>query len=143
MAFTSDLSGAGSDSQFSVRIQLNEDVQTVFLYDRPGVDYRANEGDLWYFLFSNLGFSERCISILDIERVSIIWSGHDDDADWNIETIVTLVGDLSNNYQLLTHDFDVNRWIIGDSANGHFVLNFTGNNKLISNACINKYSYTH
>ena len=128
MAFTSDLSGAGSDSEFSVRIQLNEDVQTVVLYNRPGDDHEANEGDLWYFLFSKLDFSEMCISLSDIERVSIVWStGHE---DWNIETIVTLVGDFSNNYQLLTHDFDVNRWIIGDSANGRFVLNFAGNNKI-------------
>ena len=127
MAFTSGLSGAESDSDFSVRIQLNEDVQTVLLYNRPGDDYEANKGDLWDFFLSNFSFSESCISLSDIQRVSIFLSGYDD--DWNVETIVTIVGDSSNNnYQLLTHDFDVNCWIIDDSANGHFVLNFPGNN---------------
>ena len=130
IAFTSGLSGAGSQSDFSVRIQLNKDVQTVLLYNRPGDDYRENKGDLWDIPFSSFGFSERCISISDIERMSIVGNEHDD--DWSIETIVTLVGDSLDNYQLLTHDFDVNRWLIGDS-NGHFVLNFHGK---LSNACI-------
>ena len=128
MAFTSGLSGAGSQSDFSVRIQLNGDVRTVLLYNRPGDDYRANKGDLWDLFFSSFGFSERCISTSDIERVSIVGNEHDD--DWSIETIVTLVGDSSDNYQLLTHDFDVNRWLIDDS-NGYFVLNFHGNISII------------
>jgi hypothetical protein len=57
--------------------------------------------------------------------VSIIGSGVD---DWNIKSIVTLVRDFVNSFQVLTFDFDVNHWIRGDGADGRFDidLNFTG-----------------
>jgi hypothetical protein len=94
------------------------------LFPRPDSGYLANKGDLWYFLFSSFGFSESCIyNVSEIERVSIVGNGFD---DWNIKTIVTLVRDLANNSQLLTHDFDVNHWISGDGADGRFDLNFAG-----------------
>ena len=121
-------SNAGSDSDFSVQIQLNGEVRTSLLYDRLGNDFQFNKGDLWELLFSSFGFSENCIKISEIERISIVDSGIESD-DWNIETIVTLVDDSSNNYQVLTHDFDVNRWINGhntDSEHRRFDLNFAG-----------------
>ena len=130
MAFTSGLSGAGSDSDFSVEIQLNGEVRTSRLYNRPGNDFDYNKGDLWDWLFSSFGFSENCIKISEIERISIVDSGIESD-DWNIETIVTLVDDSSNNYQILTHDVDVYHWINGrntDSEHRHFDLNFAGKN---------------
>ena len=125
MAFTSGLSDAGSDSNFSVQIQLNGEVRASLLYDRLGNDFYSKKGDLWDFLFSSFGFSESCIKISEIERMSIVDSGIESD-DWNVETIVTLVGDLSNNYQVLTHDFDVNRWISGHNTDRRFDLNFAG-----------------
>ncbi len=60
--------------------------------------------------------------------MSIVGNGFD---DWNIKAIVTLVRDLANNSQLLTHDFDVNHWISGDSADGRFDLNFAGKNLIM------------
>jgi hypothetical protein len=140
MAFTSGLSDAESDSDFSVQIQLNGDVRDLLLYNRQGNDFLANKGDLWDFLFSSFGFSESCIKISEIERVSIVQSGTESD-NWNIETIVTLVGDLSNNYQVLTHDFVVNRWIDGNSTHGHFDLYFAGKNYISSNA--DRYTCMH
>ena len=128
MAFTSGLSDAGSDTDFSVQIQLNGQVRTSLLYDRLGNDFQYNKGDLWELLFSGFGFSENCIKISEIERISIVDSGIESD-DWNIETIVTLVDDSSNNYQVLTHDFDVNHWINGhstDSEHRRFDLNLAG-----------------
>ena len=95
MAFTSGLSGAGSDSAFSVEIQLNGEVRTSQLYNRPGNDFDDNKGDLWDLLFSSFSFSESCIKISEIERIAIVDSGIESD-DWNIETIVTLVDDSSN-----------------------------------------------
>jgi hypothetical protein len=123
MAFTSGVSGASSQIVHGIQIQLNGDVQEVIFHDRPGVDYQANKGDDWRLFFSSFGFSESCISISEIERVSVIGNGFD---DWNIKTIVTLVRDFEYNYQLLTHDFDVNHWISGDGADGRFDLNFVG-----------------
>ncbi len=126
MAFTSGLSGAESQLAHGIQIQLNGDVQEVIFYN-SGVDYQSNKGDIWRFFISAFGFSESCIYISGTERVSIIGSGLD---DWNIKTIVTLVRDFANNYQLLTHDFDVNHWISGDGADGRFDLNFAGKCKI-------------
>jgi hypothetical protein len=116
LAFTSGLSDAGSDSEFGIQIQLNGDVRALTFLDRPGNDFQSNKGDMWDFVFSSFGFHESCMKILEIERVSIFQSG-------------TLVGDLSNNYQVLTHDFNVNHWIDGNSADSEhrrFDLNFAG-----------------
>ena len=124
MAFTSGLSHAGSDTGHRIQIQLNRIVRTLQLSDRPGDDYAANKGDLWDIDLSSFGFSDDCIKIPEIQRVSIIASGND---GWNIATIVTLVSD-SSNYQVLTEDFGVNHWIDGDGqASRHFDLSFAGN----------------
>ena len=48
---------------------------------------------------------ESCIKISEIERMSIV-DGCIEVDDWNVETTITLVGDLSNNYQVLSDDFD-------------------------------------
>ena len=104
MAFTSDLSGASSDTSHSIKLHYNGREKTMALYDRPGDDYMSNKGDLWELTLSG------CIKIRDIQRVSIVANGND---GWNIESIVTLVSD-SSNIQVLTDNFDVNRWIDGD-----------------------------
>ena len=79
------------------------------LYNRPGDDYMSNKGDLWELSLSG------CIKIPEIQRVSIVANGND---GWNIESIVTLVSD-SSNIQVLTQNFDVNRWIDGDGDSSH------------------------
>ena len=124
MAFTSGLGGAESDTSHSIQIQLNGIVRTVTLYDSPGDDFVANKGDIWTIGLSSFGFSDSCIRIPEIQRVSIIASGND---GWNIATIVTLVSD-SSYYQVLTEDFGVNHWIDGDSYSSQrrFDLNFAG-----------------
>ena len=86
------------------------------LYDRPGDDYMSNKGDLWELSLPTSG----CIRLPDVQKVSIVENGND---GWNIGSIVTLVSD-SRNIQMLTRDFDVNRWIDGDGDASHrrFVL---------------------
>ena len=63
MAFTSDLSGASSDSSHSIQLQYNGAVKTMDLYDRPGNDYTLNKGDLW-----ELSLSSGCIKFSEIQR---------------------------------------------------------------------------
>ena len=55
-----------------------------------------------------------------VQRVSIVANATD---GWNIGSVVTLVSD-SRNTQMLTKDFDVNRWIDGggDTPHKRFVL---------------------
>ena len=116
MAFTSDLKWASSQSSHRIEIQYNGGVKTMDLYDRPGDDYMSNKGDLWELSLPTSG----CIRLSDVQKVSIVENGND---GWNIGSIVTLVSD-SRNIQMLTRDFDVNRWIDGDGDASHrrFVL---------------------
>ena len=108
MAFTSNLKWADSDSSHKIEIQHNGYV-SFKLYNRPGDDYLRNKGDLWELSLSG------CIKLPEIRRVSIVEDGND---GWNIGSIVTLVSD-SSNVQLLTRDFNVNRWIDGDGSSSH------------------------
>lgn len=62
MAFTSDLSGASSDSSHSIQLQYNGAVKTMDLYDRPGNDYTLNKGNLW-----ELSLSSGCIKFSEIQ----------------------------------------------------------------------------
>ena len=80
------------------------------LYDRPGDDYLRNKGDLWELSLSG------CVRLSEIHSVSIVEDGND---GWNIESIVTLVGDPTNKVQVLTQNFHVNRWIDGDGPSSH------------------------
>ena len=124
IAFTSGITNGQSDTSHSIQLESNGVVQTVSLYDRPGDDYQSHKGDLWSMRFSSFHFSDSCIRIPEIQRVSLVESGND---GWNIQTIVTLVSG-SNRLQVLTQDFIVNRWIDGDGAASyrHFDLSFAG-----------------
>ena len=87
----------------------------LFTYWGCGHVFMSNKGDLWELSLSG------CITIRDLQRVSIIENGND---GWNIESIVTLVSD-SSNIQLLTQDFDINCWIDGNGPTSHKQLDLT------------------
>ena len=124
IAFTSGITNGHSDTSHSIQLESNGVVQTISLYDRPGDDSQSHKGDLWSMQFSSFHFSDNCIRIPEIQRVSLVESGND---GWNIQTIVTLVSG-SNRLQILTQDFSVNRWIDGDrgASYRHFDLSFAG-----------------
>ena len=54
--------------------------------------------------------------------VSVIENGND---GWNIECIVALLSNSTNNIQVLTQNFDVNRWIDGDGDASHRQFDLT------------------
>ena len=110
MAFTSGIPDAGSDSAHAVEISVAGDVRSLQLYDLPEDDYSKNKGDLWKYNIARFNFPSSCITISNIQKVSIIESSTD---AWNIASIVTLVG-ADGSFQVLTKDLDVNRWIDGN-----------------------------
>ena len=122
MAFTSGLENAESDTRHTVEIQASGEVQQQQLHDRPGDDYTSNKGDLWKMNISTFGFRDVCITLSEIQRVSIVASGND---GWNIDSIVTLIKDSAGGIQILSQDLDVNRWIDGDSVDSHKRFNLT------------------
>ena len=123
MAFTSNEPDAGADSPHSVEVVINGEVQNMRLYDLPGDDFLQNKGDLWKINFSNFGFSDTCITIEEIDRVSIVGLSGD---DWIIDSIATFVIYSNGHSRVLTQDFNVRRRIDGDStvANRRFDLSF-------------------
>ena len=112
MAFTSGVSGGGSDAGHSVELHTCDQTRNLQLPNLPGDDYLSNKGDLWKLNISDFLFTGSCITLSDIKRVSIIERSND---GWHIESIATFVLDTKTNTQILTQDLDVNKWIDGDS----------------------------
>ena len=117
MAFTSGMTNAhvDDDDGHAVEIMAAGDVRSLQLYNRIGDDYSRNKGDLWKYDIASFNFPSSCVTISDIERVSIIESSND---AWNIASIVTLVG-ADGSFKVLTKDLNVNRWIDGNSEDAY------------------------
>lgn len=117
MAFTSGLPYSESNGPgHTVEVQASGEVRNLRLYDRPGDDMLPHKGDLWKMNVSDFHFTDQCITLGEIHKVSIIESSFD---GWNIDSIVTLVKDSSSGIQVLTQDLDVNRWIDGNGHHSH------------------------
>ena len=113
MAYTSDLQYAESDESHRISVRVEGSTSTQSLPDLPGDDYSPNKGDLWKLnLETFFGFTG-CITINDINHISILEGNND---GWNIDSIVTFVVDDQNNYELISADFDIFQWIDGDST---------------------------
>ena len=117
MAFTSGLSNAESDDSPSISIHLKRGQDKEWrLPNLPGDDMATNKGDLWSLSFSN-SYLRRCITKSDISSVIIRAEGND---GWNIRSIVTVLQyDGYNNYDILSVNFNVNRWIDRDSGDSN------------------------
>ena len=76
----------------------------------PGDDYAADKGDLWKLSFKDdLGFMD-CVTLGDLDAITIV---ADDTDGWNIDSIASYVC-AAGNCQEATHDFDVFQWIDTD-----------------------------
>lgn len=129
IAFTSNEMYAGSDGVQTIQLQYNgSSMQNLTLHDRAGDDFLPNKGDVWESDLSHFG----CITLSGIKRVSVVASSND---GWNIESIVTLVSESTskfNQIQVLTRDFDIFRWVDGDSMESyrHFDLTLSTTNDI-------------
>ncbi len=128
MAFTSNEAYATTEySSHIVTVRVKSATKSKLLDPNLANRYKAyyrtrafrhkNKGDIWQYKFSDFGF-HGCIKMWDIKSIAI--DGHSSD-NWNIGSIVTLVGDTEGGYALLTSDLGVNRWV--DTGNHkHFEL---------------------
>ena len=121
MAFTSGVPNANSDTRHMVEITVAGVSSVILLPNLPGNDYQSLKGDLWKISFADDFSFDYCVRKNDIELIAIAESGND---GWNIETIVTFI-ESDNNFELATEDFNVFRWIDGDSESSrrYFELN--------------------
>ena len=107
MAFTSGRSGAGSDTNHHVRLNVNGRVYGRNLDDLPGDDYQKNRGDLWKMHINRFvpPFILKCVKPEQIRGVSLA-VGSDD--SWGISDVATFVSFDNNgkNAQLLSVNFN-------------------------------------
>ena len=138
MAYTSDVPEAGSNFFHRIRLQVNGSTSTRFLPELPGDDFSPKRGDIWKLSLTDFFEFTGCITINDIDHISVLQGSFD---GWNIESIVTFAV-VSEYWELTSADFNVFQWIDGDSEEEHreFVLSLvTSTGKCI---CF-LYSYVH
>ena len=129
------MKNAGSDNSAYIEVELqNSWKRTVKLYDRVGNDYYPNKGDLWKIqasAFKLILFRQhcafklwgrchhipvpRCFEKNDIKSVTLVTGGKD---GWNIDSVVTYLR-INDNYQVLSQNFNVFRWLDTDNTPSH------------------------
>ena len=87
----------------------------------PGNHYLENKGDLWKLTFDGDFHFTKCVTLKNLERITIKAGGND---GWNIDSIVIYVGAPGHGFRDATIDFNVFRWIEGNGAltNMYFIL---------------------
>ena len=109
MLYTSDLGDARAGNPHRIRLQVKGSASTRILPHLRG----SKVGDIWKLHLTDFFGFTGCITINDIDRISILKSSSD---GWNIESIVTFAV-VSEYWELTSADFNVIQWIDGDSEN--------------------------
>ena len=112
MVFTSNLGNALSSGDFSIEVRVKGVTHKLTLPALAQATKQSGKGDLWKFNMSQFGFEFPCIHVDEIEEIAIEEDSND---GWNIDSVVSFVGDSDGGFQLSTIDMDVNQWIDGDS----------------------------
>ena len=108
MAFTSGIRDSGSNLDHKIRLQAKGFNSIHFLPDLPKDTYQQQKGDLWKLsMKDSFGFTT-CITIHDIQNISILGGSID---GWNIESIVTFAVVNETVWQQLSADYNVNEWV--------------------------------
>ena len=113
MAFTSGVvSGdVGNDRDgHLVELRTFNETRSLELYDLPAKDYFPHKGDMWKFLISNFGFTDRCITITELQGVALVENSND---GWHMESVVTFLR-AGSEYEVFTTDIEVNKAVDGD-----------------------------
>ena len=112
MAFTTDIKHGCSDDlpSLSLRLKTGKEGTVAFYGHEEGNDMSKDKGDLWAFKISNFEFGTCIRKKSDISGVTILNGGSD---GWNIESVVTMLH-RGHEYDLLTVNMDVKRWIDGN-----------------------------
>ena len=111
MAYTSTLNNSGSDLTHKIRLQAKGLISTRILPDLPQDDYLPKKGDLWKLSLRNFFGFTTCVTINDIQRISILEGNND---GWNIESIVTFAVVNRYYWELISSDLNVFQWIDSD-----------------------------
>ena len=111
MVQTSSSQHSQTIAQHRIALQAGGITKTALL-PTPSGGIVQGKGDLWKLsLETDIGFTE-CITLKDIQNMSIQEDGDD---GWRIDSIVTFLVVDPYYWAMSSADFDVNRWIDGDS----------------------------
>ena len=113
LAFTSGKKNAGSDDAHKIEVKAAGQTRVLKLPNQKGNDYLKNKGDLWKLTFDDDFHFDECVTLDNLEHIAIVAGGND---GWNIDSIVTYVGTAESRFMDLTANFNVFRWIDGDST---------------------------
>ena len=121
IAYTSNLSNARAVTDHKISLQANGIVSTKFLPNLPPNHYLSNKGDLWKLHLADFFEFTTCITIYDVQHISILQGSND---AWSIESIVTFAVVDQSNWELTSADFKILQWIDenSDEANEEFTL---------------------
>jgi len=111
MAYTSNVVNGGSDQSHKIRLQAKGLISTRTLPDLPQDDYLPKKGDLWKLHLKHFFGFTTCVTINDIQRISILEGSSD---GWNIESIVTFAVVNRYYWELTSADINVFQWIDAD-----------------------------
>ena len=108
---------------------------TQTLPDLAKGNFEQGVGDLWKLSIKKFFNFDTCITLSDIESISIVAASDD---GWNIASIFTYAVVDAECWQLISADYDVNQWVDGDGNDEHeeFVLSL----RTIAGSCI-KYLF--
>ena len=108
MAFTSGVSDAGSNLDHIIKLQAKGFNSAHFLPDLPKGNFEQQKGDLWKLSMEDFFGFTTCITIYDIQNISIVAGSID---GWNIESIVTFAVVNKTNWKHISADYNVNKWV--------------------------------
>ena len=132
MAYTSDLHNSQSTTQHQIRLQAKGIGSTQILPDLPNGNFEQETADQWKLGIKDFFHFNSCITLNDIESITIIQGSND---GWNIGSIATFAVTDSECWELISSDYSINQWVDGDGFEQHkeFVLSL----KTTAGPCIN------
>ena len=77
MAYTSNLNNAGAVTDHKISLQANGIVSTKYLPNLPANGYLSNKGDLWKLHLADFFEFTTCITLYDVQRISILQGSND------------------------------------------------------------------
>ena len=131
-AFTSNLLHSQSNTDHNVSLLAKGVESTIKLPDLPKGKFQQGEGDLWKLSIETDFNITTCITLDDIQSISLVAASDD---GWNIGSITTFAVVSSDCKKLITADYDVNRWVDGDGDDEH--LEFALSLLTAAGPCIN------
>ena len=120
-ALTSNLPNSQSKTDHNVTLLAKGVESTIKLPDLPKGKFQQGEGDLWKLSIEADFSITTCITLDDIQSISLVAASDD---GWNVGSITTFAVVSSDCKKLISADYDVNQWVDGNGADGHveFVL---------------------